>query len=263
MSSLGSAKTVLTDPEETQLLARLDRNRIPHHVAIIMDGNGRWAKQRSLKVQDGHQAGKKAVRRVLKACAQLEIKYLTVFAFSTENWKRSSEEVGFLMKLLEQSIEEEFEELRRNDVRVCVIGRFDDDKLPKTLKTKIMQVIEETKQNTKLTFTVALNYGGRAEIIDAVRTLAREAAAGRLDPLSISEENFHNFLYTNGTPDPDLVIRTGGEMRLSNFLLWQLAYAEFYATPLYWPDFNKKELLRAIVAYQKRERRFGGRDGNY
>jgi undecaprenyl diphosphate synthase len=242
-----------------ELAAQLDRTRMPVHIAIIMDGNGRWAKARGLSVHQGHQAGREALKRTLKACVQLGIKYLTVYAFSTENWRRPSSEVRFLMTLLERTIDEELDELKRNGVRVRVIGRL-EEKLPQTLIEKVRRVIEETKHNKKLTFTVALNYGGRAEIIDAVRAVAREAAAGRLDPREITEENFHNFLYTNGTPDPDLVIRTGGEMRLSNFLLWQLAYAEFVSTPIYWPDFDKAELIKAILEYQRRERRFGGRN---
>jgi undecaprenyl diphosphate synthase len=248
--------------EEQTLLAQLDRARMPTHIAIIMDGNGRWAKERGLSVHHGHQAGREAVKRTIKASLQLGIPYLTVYAFSTENWRRPASEVNFLMKLLEQAIEDELAELKRTGVRVRVIGRL-DKKLPEALVRKVQRAIEETKHNRKLTFTVALNYGGRAEIIDAVRRLAYEAAAGRLDPHSINEENFHKFLYTNGTPDPDLVIRTGGEMRLSNFLLWQLAYAEFISTPIYWPDFDRRELIRAIVEYQRRERRFGGRNGDY
>lgn len=248
--------------EEQILLAQLNRDRMPTHIAIIMDGNGRWARERGLSVHHGHQAGRAAVKRIIKACLQLGIPYLTVYAFSTENWRRPPSEVNFLMKLLEQAIEDELDELKRTGVRVRVIGRL-NEKLPEALIRKVRHVIEETKHNRKLTFTVALNYGGRAEIIDAARKLASEAAAGRLDPRSITEENFHEFLYTNGTPDPDLVIRTGGEMRLSNFLLWQLAYAEFVSTPVYWPDFDKTELLRAIIEYQRRERRFGGRDGDY
>lgn len=250
------------DEAEQALLDELDRARLPRHIAVIMDGNGRWAKQHRLSVQEGHRAGKAALQRTLAACGDLGVSYLTVFAFSTENWRRPPQEVEFLLKLLEQAIDEEFAELARKGVRVRVIGRM-DERVPQMLQEKIARVAAATQHNKKLTFTVALNYGGRAEIIDAARTLATEAAAGRLDPHTISEENFHNFLYTNGTPDPDLVIRTGGEMRLSNFLLWQLAYAEFYATPLYWPDFNKRELLKAIIDYQRRERRFGGRDGNY
>lgn len=248
----------IVDHEEEELLALVDYNRIPAHVAIIMDGNGRWARQRGLPIQEGHKAGKEAVRRTLKACGEFKIKYLTVFAFSTENWKRSAEEVNFLMRLLERAIDEELDELHRSGVRVQVIGRR-DERLPPTLRAKIEQVIERTKHNTKLTFTVALNYGGRAEIVDAARALATEAAIGRLDPYTIDEQTFRNFLYTNGTPDPDLIIRTGGEMRLSNFLLWQLAYAEFWSTSTYWPDFTKKDLLRAILDYQSRERRFGAR----
>jgi undecaprenyl diphosphate synthase len=251
--------TVNALSEEQSLLTQLDRTRIPAHIAIIMDGNGRWAKQRGLSVHHGHQAGREAVKRILRACLQLGIKYLTVYAFSTENWRRPPSEVSFLMKLLEQAIEDELDELKRNGIRVRVIGRL-NEKIPQTLLRKIERVIEETKQNRKLTFTVAINYGGRAEIIDAARKLAAEAAAGRLDPRSITEENFHEFLYTNGTPDPDLIIRTGGEMRLSNFLLWQLAYAEFISTPTYWPDFDRRELIRAILEYQRRERRFGGRN---
>lgn len=248
--------------EEQLSLAQLDRTRMPRHIAIIMDGNGRWARERGLSVHQGHQAGRQAVKRVIQACLQLGIPYLTVYAFSTENWRRPASEVNFLMKLLEQAIDDELSELKRSGVRVRVIGRL-NEKLPHALVQRVRQAIEETKLNKKLTFTVALNYGGRAEIIDAARKLATEAAAGRLDPRSITEENFHEFLYTNGTPDPDLVIRTGGEMRLSNFLLWQLAYAEFISTPTYWPDFDKHELIRAILEYQRRERRFGGRHGDY
>ncbi len=257
MQKSPSSVTVV-DAEEEELLTLIDHNRIPTHIAIIMDGNGRWAKQRGLPVQDGHKAGKEAVRRVLRACGQLKVKYLTVFAFSTENWQRSPDEVSFLMKLLERAIDEEIDELQRNGVRVRVIGRW-EEKLPASLIAKIEEAIERTKHNTKLTFTVALNYGGRAEIVDAARALATEAAIGRLDPYTINEQTFRNFLYTNGAPDPDLIIRTGGEMRLSNFLLWQLAYAEFWSTPTYWPDFTKKDLLRAILDYQNRERRFGAR----
>jgi len=240
---------------------QLDRKRMPTHVAIIMDGNGRWAKVRGKSVYEGHKAGREALKRTIKACMQLGIKYLTVYAFSTENWRRPPSEVRSLMALLEQAIDEELEELKRHGIRVRVIGRL-EEKLPQTLIERVRRVIEETKHNKRLTLTVALNYGGRAEIIDAVRAVAREAASGRLDPQEITEENFHNFLYTNGTPDPDLVIRTGGEMRLSNFLLWQLAYAEFVSTPVYWPDFDKVELMRAILEYQRRERRFGGRHGD-
>lgn len=257
MQKSPSSVTVV-DAEEEELLALIDHTRIPRHIAIIMDGNGRWARQRGLPVQEGHKAGKEAVRRVLRACGQLKIKYLTVFAFSTENWQRSADEVSFLMKLLEHAIDEEIDELQRSGVRVRVIGRW-EERLPHSLRVKIEQAIERTKRNTKLTFTVALNYGGRAEIVDAARALANEVVIGRLDPYTINEETFRNFLYTNGTPDPDLIIRTGGEMRLSNFLLWQLAYAEFWATPTYWPDFTKKDLLRAILDYQARERRFGAR----
>lgn len=253
--------TVSLLDEEQVLLEELDPTRIPKHIAIIMDGNGRWAKARGLSVQEGHRAGKDALQRTLEACGDLGIQYLTVFAFSTENWRRPPQEVEFLLKLLERAIDEEFARLAREGVRVRVIGRM-DARVPKSLQEKIARVVEETRSNKKLIFTVALNYGGRAEIVDAARRVALEAAAGRLDPRTITEENFHNFLYTNGTPDPDLVIRTGGDLRLSNFLLWQLAYAEFYSTSLYWPDFNKKELLKAIIAYQQRERRFGGRNGD-
>jgi undecaprenyl diphosphate synthase len=242
-------------------VVQLDRERMPTHVAIIMDGNGRWAAARGLNVCEGHKAGREALKRTIKACLQLGIPYLTVYAFSTENWRRPPSEVRSLMGLLEQAIDEELEELKRNGIRVRVIGRL-EEKLPLGLVQKVRRVIEETKHNRRLTLTVALNYGGRAEIIDAVRAVAREAAAGRLAPYEITEESFRHFLYTNGTPDPDLVIRTGGEMRLSNFLLWQLAYAEFVSTKVLWPDFGKRELIRAILEYQRRERRFGGRHGD-
>ncbi|MDW8141558.1 MAG: polyprenyl diphosphate synthase, partial [Candidatus Bipolaricaulota bacterium] len=187
------ASTVSLLDQKQALLDELDPTRIPRHIAIIMDGNGRWAKARGLSVQEGHRAGKDALRRTLEACGDLGIEYLTVFAFSTENWRRPAQEVEFLMKLLERAIDEEFEELARKGVRVRVIGRM-DERVPKLLQEKIARIVEETRSNKKLIFTVALNYGGRAEIVDAARKLATEAAAGRLDPNAICEENFHNFL---------------------------------------------------------------------
>jgi len=243
---------------EGELLEKLDPTRLPRHVAVIMDGNGRWARERGLPVQEGHRAGKDALRRVLETFEELGIRYLTVYAFSTENWRRPPEEVNFLMRLLDRAIDEEFDKLHRRGVRIRTIG-CRDEKLPSRLCAKIEQAAERTRDNDKLIVTVAINYGGRAEIVEAARALAREAAEGRLDPASIDEAAFRGRLFTNGTPDPDLIIRTGGELRVSNFLLWQLAYAEFWVTPTYWPDFTKADLLRAFLDYQLRDRRMGSR----
>ncbi len=224
----------------------------PRHIAIIMDGNGRWAHKRGLPRLAGHRAGTENIRRIVQACVEEGIEVLTLYAFSTENWRRPQEEVQGLLNILNEVIERETDELHRNGVRVCHIGRLEG--LPESLQAKIRWAVERTRENTRMTLNVAFNYGGRAEIVDACR---RAIAAG-LAPEEVTEERFASFLYTAGCPDPDLVIRTAGEMRLSNFLIWQSAYSEFYSTPVLWPDFGKEELRAAIEAYGQRIRKFGG-----
>lgn len=227
----------------------------PHHVAIIMDGNGRWARRRALPRLAGHRAGIKAVREVIEAAGELGIKVLTLYAFSTENWSRPKNEVSALFKLLEDHIEREAGRLHENGIRLIVTG--DVEGLPPTTAGKLKNVIDMTAANTGLTLNIALNYGSRAEIAAAARRIAQEAVSGRIEPSDIDEKTFSGYLYTKGLPDPDLLIRTSGEMRVSNFLLWQISYSEIYFTNRLWPDFGKKDLKKAVLEYQKRERRFG------
>ncbi len=238
--------------EEEELVRRIDFSRLPRHVAVIMDGNGRWAKKRKLPRVEGHRAGSKSVREVVETSARLGIEYLTLYAFSKENWKRPQKEVSTLWKLLEDYLKKEDKTLIENRIRLKVIGQIQD--LPKPAQRELDRVIEVTKNNDRLTVIAALNYGGRAEIVDAVKKIVRSRDR-RIDDLD--EAGFSEYLYTAGIPDPDLLIRTSGEMRISNFLLWQIAYSEIWITSSYWPDFRRKELLQAVVEYQKRERRFG------
>ena len=224
---------------------------IPKHVAIIMDGNGRWARARGLPRLAGHRAGTENIRRVLEGCVEYGVKMLTIYAFSTENWKRPEAEVRGLMRILEEVIRNEVKELHEKGVCLRHLGRLDG--LSPRLQQQVHEAIELTKGNSRLILNVAFNYGGRAEILDAVRSLIRDGVS----PEEIDEELFSRTLYTAGLPDPDLIIRTAGEMRLSNFLIWQAAYAEYYSTPTYWPDFDKEELHRALLAYSQRERKFG------
>jgi len=224
---------------------------IPTHVAIIMDGNGRWAKARGMPRIVGHRQGVENIRPVLNAAVEFGIRCLTIYAFSTENWNRPLDEVRGLMTILEQTIQRETPELNRNGVQIRHIGRMTG--LSPHLQKLIGDAVEVTKNNQRLQLNVAFNYGGRAEIVDAVKKIVADG----IPPDRITEELITNYLYTQGTPDPDLVIRTAGEMRLSNYLIWQSAYAEYYSTPTYWPDFDKDELYRALVAYNQRERRFG------
>ncbi|MCI8514067.1 MAG: isoprenyl transferase [Lachnospiraceae bacterium] len=230
--------------------------KIPEHVAIILDGNGRWAKRKGLLRHMGHVEGCKTVERLVEDAARLGIRYLTVYGFSTENWKRSEEEVSGLMQLFRYYMVRLLKSAKKNNVRVKVIGdrsRFDRDII------EGLNALEgETEKNTGLTFVIAVNYGGRDEIVRGVRRLAADIRAGRLSPEQVDETCLTAYLDTAGMPDPDLLIRTGGEQRLSNYLLWQMAYTEFYFTDVYWPDFNKEELIKAIEKYNKRERRFGG-----
>lgn len=229
---------------------------IPAHVAIIMDGNGRWAKKRGLPRLAGHQAGTENLRRVIRSCVELGIRYLSIYAFSTENWGRPKEEVEGLLKILESVIEKELSELNQEGVQLRHIGRL--ERLPDSLRKKVEYAIDLTKNNTTLTVIVAFNYGGRDEIVYAVEKLIREGIPAE----EITESLISQKLFTAGIPDPDLIIRTSGEMRLSNFLIWQAAYSEYYVTPTYWPDFDKAELQKAIDAYCQRSRRFGCLDEN-
>jgi undecaprenyl diphosphate synthase len=239
------------------LLGEFDAAASPRHVAIIMDGNGRWAKKRGLPHVAGHSAGAKAVRECIAASIELGIGYLTIYTFSSENWTRSTDEVSGLMSLFVEVLERELTNLQRMHVRVMVIGEM--GALPTKTREAFERVVANTAGNDGLTLVVALNYGGRVEIVEAAQALAREAAAGTLDPDTIDETAFSARLYTAEIPDPDLLIRTSGEMRVSNFLLWQIAYSEFWVTATLWPDFDRTDLLRAVVDYQKRDRRFGGR----
>ncbi len=230
--------------------------KIPGHVAIVMDGNGRWAKQRSLPRLAGHNAGMRTLKEIVKRSSTLGIKHLTVYAFSTENWKRPSEEVGGIFKILVHYVDKELEELNQNNVRVSVLGDY--TKLPRDAVGKLEEAVNKTKSNTGLQFHIALNYGSRDEILRAAKAMAADVASGKLPPEGMTEEALSQYLFTRDIPDPDLVIRTGGEKRQSNFLLWQSAYSEFVFSDIHWPDFTPECLEEAIEEYLKRERRFGG-----
>ena len=232
--------------------------RVPKHVAVIMDGNGRWAKERGLPRRRGHEEGAKSVRAVLEGCQDLGVDQLTLYAFSCENWTRPKSEVDYLMGLLERYLKNEREEMMEKDVRFRVIGRIGE--LPAAVQKQIAITTEMTAGNASGTLCLALNYGARQEIADAAKGLASDVAAGRVRPQDIDEDVFGRYLYTAHMPDPDLLIRTASEMRLSNFLLWQMWYAEIYVTPVYWPDFRKPQLFEAVVEFARRSRRFGGLD---
>jgi len=229
--------------------------RIPGHVAIIMDGNGRWAALRNKPRTFGHEAGVRAVKKVVKAAGEVGIKYLTLYTFSVENWKRPRSEVSALMSLLSRATRSELDELVKNDVKLRTIGRING--LPSSRQKVLQNAVEKTRNNQGLVLTLALNYGGRSEILDAVKAIANSVRAGIVDIPDISDELFSDFLYTAGLPDPDLLIRTSGEMRISNFLLWQTSYTELYIIDTLWPDFGRQELFEAVASFQKRERRFG------
>jgi undecaprenyl diphosphate synthase len=228
---------------------------LPKHIAIIMDGNGRWAKQRSLPRVAGHREGINSVREITRVCGEIGIKHLTLYTFSTENWDRPQTEVSALMKLLLNTIRKEIKNLHENNVKLTTIGAFED--LPKTARKGIQEGIDLTKDNSGLNLNLALSYGSRQEIMQAVKKIAEKVDSGELDKNDITQENFENLLYTNKMSDPDLLIRTGGELRISNFLLWQIAYTEIFVTDTYWPAFREKELLNAVLDFQSRERRFG------
>ncbi|MDD2199940.1 MAG: isoprenyl transferase [Bacteroidales bacterium] len=236
-------------------LENLDKSKLPKHIAIIMDGNGRWAKQKGKNRLYGHKNGTKSVRQVIEGSIEAGIKYLTLYAFSKENWKRPSKEVEGLMNLLISSIESELEELHSNGVKLNIIG--DMCRLSDKVQNKVKIAIEKTKNNKTLNLNIALSYSGRWEIVEAVKKIANDTKNGILSIDKINEELFSDYLETAGMPDPELLIRTSGEQRISNYLLYQLAYAEFYFTPLLWPDFSKEDLYEAIFIYQNRERRFG------
>ena len=237
---------------EDALARQVDFGRLPEHIAVIMDGNGRWAAQRHLPRVEGHRAGIESVREVVEGSARLGIKVLTLYAFSVENWKRPASEVSTLMTLLKRYLRLELNTLLRNNIRFRVIGRAAD--LAPDIRNELTLAEEQTATNTGMLFNIALNYGGRAEIVEAVRRVLISGAR----PDELDEQHFAGFLYTAGQPDPDLLIRTSGEMRVSNFLLWQIAYAEIWVTDTLWPDFRKRHLLEAVLAYQKRDRRYGG-----
>ena len=242
--------------QETELLDKLDSKRLPHHVAIIMDGNGRWAERRHLPRVAGHQRGVKAAREIIEACARLELPCLTLYAFSRENWTRPQAEVDFLMRLLREYLKRELPTIHKNNIRLSIIGRESD--LPDAVRKDLDRATQLTSTNTGMNLVVALNYGARAEIVDAFNAMLQKARANGQTEFRADEEEIASHLYTAGLPDPDLLIRTSGEMRVSNFLLWQIAYAEIYVTETLWPDFSRARLLEALIDYQKRERRYGG-----
>jgi len=246
--------------DEAALLEQLNKRQLPHHVAVIMDGNGRWAQRRHLPRLAGHRAGVQKAREIIETCARLKLEALTLYAFSLENWRRPRREVDFLMRLLREYLKKELPVIHKNNIRLLVIGR--SQRLPEAVRRDVAGAMQLTAKNTGMKLIVALNYGGRAELVDAVNAILERVqqngqAAFRADEKSISDN-----LYTAGLPDPDLLIRTSGEMRVSNFLLWQIAYAELYVTETLWPDFSRVRLLEALVEYQRRERRYGGITGH-
>jgi undecaprenyl diphosphate synthase len=249
-------------PEEAHLLEQLDADRLPRHIAVIMDGNGRWAQRRHLPRIAGHRAGVESARTIIDTCARLHIPALTLYAFSMENWRRPKAEIDFLMRLLRQYLRKELPVIHRNNIRLQIIGRT--EQLPEEVQADVAKGAALTAQNSGMVLTVALNYGGRAELVDAFNAILerfrRKAANGNgaLANFRVDEETISDNLYTSGLPDPDLLIRTSGELRISNFLLWQIAYAEIYVTDTLWPDFRRAELYAALADYQKRERRYGG-----
>jgi undecaprenyl diphosphate synthase len=236
-------------------MEEIDKDKIPHHIAIIMDGNGRWAKKKSLNRISGHIKGVDAVREVVTACRELGIKVLTLYAFSMENWKRPKDEVKALMELLKTYLLKEAEEMVQNNIRLCAIGRLED--LPSDVQKTLRETMKKTNQCDGMILNLALSYGGRSEILYAVQGILSDLQNGKIKLQDLTPQRFSQYLWTRGIPDPDLLIRTSGEFRISNFLLWQVAYTELYVTETLWPDFDRRELLKAIADYQSRERRFG------
>jgi undecaprenyl diphosphate synthase len=241
--------------EQQALKSQIDLGKLPRHIAVIMDGNGRWAKQHGKPRVFGHKNGVTAVREVTEAAAELGVEYVTLYAFSTENWKRPKLEVGALMRLLVETLSKEIETLNKNDIRLKAIG--DLSKLPDITHKALLDGIAKTQHNKRMTLVLALNYSGRWEITEAAKRLSEQIKSGELAPEDINQDTLGGHLSTKGMPDPELLIRTSGETRISNFLLWQIAYAELYFTPTYWPDFRKAHFYQAIIDYQRRERRFG------
>jgi undecaprenyl diphosphate synthase len=242
-------------PEEASLLEKLDLTRLPRHVAVIMDGNGRWAQKRHLPRIAGHRSGTQSARTTIETCARLKIEALTLYAFSVENWRRPKTEIDFLMALLREYLRKEMPLIQKNNIRMRFLGRMDE--LPAGVQNDVRDAMEKTAGNKGMVLCVALNYGGRAEIVDAMNAILSERN-GHGASYKVTEEQLSRHLYTEGLPDPDLLIRTSGEMRVSNFLLWQIAYAEIFVTETLWPDFNRARLLEALLEFQKRERRYGG-----
>ncbi|GAC1702403.1 MAG: isoprenyl transferase [Candidatus Acidiferrum sp.] len=241
--------------EESALLRKLDFARLPRHIAVIMDGNGRWAQHRHLPRMAGHRSGTKTARTTIDTCARLKIEALTLYAFSVENWRRPKAETDFLMQLLREYLRKEMPLIQRNNIRMRFLGRIDE--LPNGVQDDVRTATEKTAGNSGMVLCIALNYGGRAEIVDAMNAIIA-ARNGHAPGSKVTEEQLNTQLYTGGLPDPDLLIRTSGEMRISNFLLWQIAYAEIFVTETLWPDFNRSRLLEALLEFQKRERRYGG-----
>jgi undecaprenyl diphosphate synthase len=231
-------------------------DKLPRHIAVIMDGNGRWARERGLPRIEGHRRGSQSVRACTSACVEAGVPYLTLYAFSKENWQRPADEVSALMNLLDRFLAEQISEIMEKNIRLRAIGHLDD--LPENARRRLDSAIDRSAGNTALTLTLALSYGARTEIVDAARQIAREAKSGTLDPETVTEETIASRLYTAGIPDPDLLVRTSGEMRVSNFLLWQISYAEIVVTPKLWPDFTKDDLFAAMQEYARRHRRYGG-----
>ncbi len=242
-----------TEKELGELIQK--SGEIPKHIAIIMDGNGRWAKKRGLPRVAGHRKGVETVREIVEACAEIGVKYLTLYTFSTENWKRPKNEVSTLMRLLLKSLKERLDELNRNNIKLTCIGNMSS--LPYEVQNQLVEDIERTKNNKRMTLNLALSYSGRWELLEAIKEIANKMVSGEIKHEDISERTVSDFLHTKNIPDPDLVIRTSGEFRVSNFLLWQIAYSEFVIMDVYWPDFSKHHLYKAIESFQKRERRFG------
>jgi undecaprenyl diphosphate synthase len=236
-------------------MARLDPTKMPHHIAIIMDGNGRWALRKGLPRMEGHQQGLEAAQRIVEACEELGIKILTLYAFSKENWLRPRKEVNALIRLLYKRLQQERKGLLKRNLRLNIIGDLSD--LPTPVRKLLVETVEMTRKRDGLIVNLALSYGGRSEIVAGVRAIIADVEAGRIAKDDITPEIFSRYLFTGDMPDPDLLIRTSGELRISNFLLWQIAYTELYFTPTLWPDFGKEELIQACIAYQNRERRFG------
>lgn len=250
------AEIIKPDSEDAALLAAIDEARLPNHIAIIMDGNGRWAKQRSQPRIFGHRAGAESVRAILDTCARLKIKAVTLYAFSTENWKRPEDEVSGLMQMLKLYLKQELKTVHRNNIRFQAIGKIEG--LSQDLQKQISAAQEMTRANTGTILSVALNYGGRAEIVEAAKRAAKNLSANGKSIEDLTEDDIARNLYTRNLPEVDLLVRTSGEFRISNFLLWQLAYSEIYVTPTLFPDFRRSEIFRAILDFQKRERRYGG-----